>query len=434
MFDVDWQTPHLWRKTAQNRTTAPRLSGDHQTDLIVVGGGFTGMAAALGARDSGMSVVLLEGNEIGSAASGRNNGLVISHHSKASPSEFETVYGKPLGERYNRMVADAAGVAFGLMQRFNIDAHQVQEGWLQPAHTEKTLARARQFHDEWKAFGANVSWLDRGEVSARIGSPYLGGWMVHNSGHINPFAMTLGLAAAIEREGVTIFENSRATRIERVEKGWRVFTASGSVTAPEVILATNALTGDIWPGLKRTLIPFKVFQAATPPLSEELRGQILIGNPAVSDMRNDLRYFHYDRDNRLVSGATHTFWFDEAERGREKVSQILGKAFKAFGGPPKIDEYWHGTFAVVPDRQPRLYRLAPGLVFGGVYSGRGVALAMTLGQELGRWAAGRRSDEQMPLPVTSMKPIPMHAIAVQAANRMHHWNRLRDKADERSAQ
>lgn len=427
MFEDDWRTPHLWRKTARSREAAPALQGDLKTDVLVVGGGFTGMAAALGARDSGVDVILLEGNEIGSAASGRNNGLVISHHSKASPSEFEAVYGKTVGARYNRMVADAAGIAFGLMQRFNIDAHQVQEGWIQPAHTEKTLARARQFHDEWKAFGANVSWLDRAEASARIGSPYLGGWMVHNSGHINPFAMTVGLAAALEREGVTIHENSRATRIERLEGGWRVFTASGSVTAPEVVLATNALTGDIWPGLKKTLVPFKVFQAATNPLPEELRAKILVGNPAVSDMRNDLRYFHYDRDNRLVSGGTHTFWLNEADRGRAKVSHMLGKAFRAFGGEPEMAEYWHGTFAVVPDRKPRLYRLAPGLVFGGVYSGRGVALSMSLGQEIGRWAAGRRTDGQMPLPVTAMKPVPYHPIAVQVANRMHAWNRLQDR-------
>ncbi len=427
MFEVDWKTPHLWRKTAGVRSPAPALQGDRKTDVLVVGGGFTGMAAALGARDSGLDVALLEGNEIGSAASGRNNGLVISHHSKAAPSEFEAAYGKTVGERYNRMVADSAGVAFGLMQRFNINAHQVQEGWIQPAHTEATLARARRFHDEWKAFGAQVSWLDRAEVSARIGSPYLGGWMVHNSGHINPFAMTVGLAGALEREGVTIYENSRAARIEKVDGGWRVFTASGSITAPEVVLATNALTGDIWPGLKKTLVPLKVFQAATDPLPEALRAGILVGNPAVSDMRNDIRYFHYDRDNRLVSGGTHTLWFDEADRGRAKVSRMLGKAFPAFAGEPNMVEYWHGTFAVVPDRRPRLYRLAPGLVFGGVYSGRGVALSMALGQEIGRWAAGRRTDAQMPLPVTGMKPVPFHPVAVQVANRMHPWSRLKDR-------
>ncbi|MCD1262329.1 hypothetical protein B5M44_01410 [Shinella sumterensis] len=427
MFEVDWRTPHLWRKTTAARKTSPALIGDIETDVLVVGGGFTGLASALGARDSGTDVVLLEGNEIGSAASGRNNGLVISHHSKASPSEFDKAFGRTHGDRFNALVASAADVAFGLMQRFGIDAHQVQEGWIQPAHTEATCARARQFHDEWRAFGAHVSWLDRDEVTRRVGSPYRAGWMVHNSGHINPFAMTVGLADAVEREGVHIFENTRAVRIERVERGWRVYSTGGSVTASEVILATNALTDDLWPGLKRTLIPMKVFQAATEPLSDGIKAQILVGNPAVSDMHNDLRYFHYDCDGRLVSGATHTFWHDEDRRGRAKVARMLTRTFKALGGEPPIAEYWSGTFAVVPDLTPHLYRLAPGLVFGGVYSGRGVALSMALGQEMGRWAAGRRTDAEMPLPVTAMQPIAFHPVAVQVANRMHVWNRLKDR-------
>lgn len=427
MVNDDWKTPHLWRKTAAQRKTAPRLAGDLKTDVLVVGGGFTGMAAALGARDSGANVIMLEGNEIGSASSGRNNGLVISHHSKASPSEFEAVYGRTVGGRYNRMVADAAGVAFGLMQRFGIDAHQVQNGWIQPAHTGTTLKRARQFYEEWQAFGAAVSWLDRDAVSTRIGSPYLGGWMVENSGHINPFALTIGLAHAAEQEGVTIFENTRALRIEKTDAGWRVHSKAGSVTADEVVLATNALSGDLWPGLKRTLIPFRVFQAATEPLSEDVRAQILIGNPAVSDMRNDLRYFHYDRDYRLVSGATHTLWHNEADRGRAKVERLIRKAFPALQTPLTVQEYWHGTFAIVPDRRPRLYRLAPGLVFGGVYSGRGVALSLSLGQEIGRWVAGRRMDADMPLPVTDMQPIRFHGITAGIANRMHPVHRLLDR-------
>lgn len=161
MFEVDWKTRHLWRKTTSNRTAAIKLIGDHRTDLLVVGGGFTGMAAALGARDCGADVILLEGNEIGSSASGRNNGLVISHHSKASPSEFEAIYGKKIGAKFNQMVAESGAVAFGLMHRFGIDAHQVQNGWIQPAHNMATLQRARQFYDEWKSLGADVQWMER---------------------------------------------------------------------------------------------------------------------------------------------------------------------------------------------------------------------------------------------------------------------------------
>lgn len=101
-----------------------------------------------------------------------------------------------------------------------------------------------------------------------------------------------------------------------------------------------------------------------------------------------MRYFHYDRDHRLVSGGTHAFWHDEAERGRAKVLRMLGTAFAALGGPPAMSEYSSGTFAVVPDRRARLFRLVSGLVLGGLYSGRGVAHALTLGQKIARWAAG----------------------------------------------
>lgn len=177
MFEVDWKTPHLWRKTVAKRDAAPALLGDRHADVIVVGGGFTGLAAALGARDSGMNVILLEGNEIGSAASGRNNGLVISHHSKSSPSEFEAAYGRTVGQRYNRMVADAAGVAFGLMQRFKIDAHQVQEGWIQPAHTQKTLARARQSTTSGRLSGLMFPGLTARRRPQGSAAPIVGaGW------------------------------------------------------------------------------------------------------------------------------------------------------------------------------------------------------------------------------------------------------------------
>lgn len=426
MFKTDWKTPHLWRKTAAPRQAASALEGDISVDVLVVGGGFTGLAAALGASESGVSVALLEGNEIGSAASGRNNGLVISHHSKATPSEIDAAYGRLYGERLNRMVAGAADVAFGLVDRFGIDAHQVQNGWIQPAHNAATLARARQTHDEWKALGAHVSWFDAADVSDRIGSAYAGGWMANNSGHINPFALTAGLAGALERKGVTIFENSRALRLERLPSGWRVHTACGAVEAREVILATNALTDDLWPGLKRTLIPVKLFEAATDPVPEAVRSVILPGNPAVSDMHNDLRFFHYDRDFRIVSGGTLTVWHNESERGKVLVARRLQRAFLALGGKPQVTEYWSGVLAVVPNRKPRLYRLAPGLVFGGVYSGRGVALALSFGQEMGRWVTGKHTDAEMPIPVTDMKSVPFHRVAVKIANHIHPWHRLKD--------
>jgi glycine/D-amino acid oxidase-like deaminating enzyme len=106
---------------------------------------------------------------------------------------------------------------------------------------------------------------------------------------------------------------------------------------------------------------------------------------------------------------------------------MLAQAFPALGGEPKLEEYWEGVFAVVPDRKPRLMRLAPGIVFGGIYSGRGVALSLSLGRKMGQWAAGTLSDDDMPLPVTSLRLVPMQPAAVQVARHIHPWHRIQDR-------
>lgn len=428
MFEIDWRRPHLWRKTSKEpHIDRPALSGDAEADVAVVGGGFTGLSSALALAELGLRTVLLEGNEIGSAASGRNNGLLVPHHSKAAPSEIVETYGRVIGERYNAMVAGAARAGFELMERHGIRCDAVRRGWIQPAHSPQALARVRKFHDEWQAFGCAVEWLDAAAVTERVGSRYLGGWQATEGGHVNPYALAQGLAAAVERAGATVHENAKVEKAERDGAGWRLSTAGGSVRAKQVLLATNALTGAFWPKLSQALIPLQVFQAATEPVPEELRREILRDNPAVSDTRRDIRAFHYDVDFRIATGGTHTVWHRAEQRGLAKASRMLAEAFPQLGPAPKVMEYWEGVFAVVPDRKPRLMRLAPGVVFAGVYSGRGVALALSLGQRIGAWLAGNATDAEMPLPVTDLRRVFAHPVAVQVARRIHPLHRVQDR-------
>ncbi|GGE05951.1 oxidoreductase [Aureimonas endophytica] len=430
MFAIDWKTPHLWRRTnGERRAVAPALAGDVEADVAIVGGGFTGLSPALTLVEAGVSVVLLEGNEIGSAASGRNNGLVIPHHSKATPAEMAEAVGPVHGERYNALVAGAARQAFALMEKHAIAAHGVQRGWMQPAHTEEALARARRFHDEWRAFGCDVEWLDGDAMSAALGTPYRGGWRAREGGHVNPFALVQGLARAAEAAGVRLFENSKVTALVREGERWRLRSGAGSVLARKVLLATNALTGRIWPKLGEAVIPLQVYQVATKPLSHNLRAAILKDDPAVSDMRRDMRYFHYDADGRLVTGGTLATWRDARRRGLAQSSAMVGRVFPQLGEAPELEDYWEGVFGLVPDRKPRLMRLAPGLVFAGIYSGRGVALSLALGREVGAWLAEQRRDADMPLPVTDLRRVPGHALAVEVARRIHPLHKLRDRLD-----
>jgi glycine/D-amino acid oxidase-like deaminating enzyme len=425
---VDTATPHHWRKISKETPLqCPSLAGDVAANFAVIGGGYTGLVAALTLAEQGESVILLEADEIGQGASGRNNGLVLSHHSKASPREIVQKLGRARGDRYNAMIQNGAAVAFALMQRHGIACDAVETGWIQPAHSEAAAARVQTFYEEWTALGAPAQWLDKAAIAERLGSPrYHGGWWAASAGHINPFAYATGLGRAARAAGAQLFTRSPISAIVPEGQRWRIRVPGGSVTAARVLIATNALTGYFWPGLAKTLIPVKVYQTATARITDNLRGIIIPGNEAVSDTQRDIGAFHYDAGGGLITGGTHSLWHDAAARGRLAIARKLRQTFPALGDVA-VEEYWEGVLAVTPDRLPRLTRLAPGIIFAGLYSGRGVALSSNLGAIAARWLSDRLADDDLPLPPGEMQPIPFHALAMAMAQVVHPWHRLRDR-------
>ena len=425
---IDTATPHHWQKISKEKPiVCETLAGEAEAAFAIVGGGYTGLVAALTLRELGHSVIVLEADEIGQGASGRNNGLVLSHHSKAAPSEIVAMLGRERGERYNAMVQNGAAVAFERMRQHGIECDPVRSGWIQPAHSEQALARGRKFYDEWRALGASVEWLDRDAVAARLGSPiYRGGWAMASAGHINPYAYATGLARAAVAAGARLSTRSPVRSLVPDGGKWRIETPTATVTAERVLVATNALTGAFWPDLAKTLIPVKVYQTATVPLSDNLRGAVIPGDEAVSDTARDIGAFHWDSRGGLIIGGTHTHWADAAARGRAAIARRASKTFPQLG-EVRIDEYWEGVLAVTLDRLPRLTRLAPGLIFAGAYSGRGVALSSNLGAIAARWLAEMVDDDALPVPPGPMQPIAFHAVAVAMAQAIHRWHRVRDR-------
>ncbi|WP_321930534.1 NAD(P)/FAD-dependent oxidoreductase [Paraburkholderia guartelaensis] len=424
------QPEHHWLKISKEATISyPTLVESQTADYVVVGGGLSGLNAAIELARLGASVVLLEQDTIGQAASGRNNGQVIPHHSKASPSEIEQLLGPVRGQRYNGLVAKAPTELFGLVDRYGISCDSVRNGWMQACHSEQALLRGRTFYEEWKAFGASVEWLDRDLLSKRMGSlNYRGGWKANHAGHLNPYALCRGLARGAASEGVRIYETSPVASIVRDGSKWRVRTTAGEITAKGVLVTTNALTGDFWPGLRRSLIPVRIYQVATERLNEQQRKTVLPGNEGVSDTRRDLFACRYDSEGRLEAIGTHTLWHNAAERG---MAAVMAKFHTVFPQLRELraTEYWEGTLAVVPDRIPRLMNLAPNLLFAGVYSGRGIAMSTVWGASAARLLAGAATEADMPVPVTSLRQIHGHGIAVQVASLIHPWHRLLDKVE-----
>jgi glycine/D-amino acid oxidase-like deaminating enzyme len=415
----------LWAASAKPAPPLPALATRHEATVAVVGGGFTGLSAALHLAERGAAVALVEQGEIGHGASGRNNGQVIPHYTIYTPADIAARLGPEQGERLNRLIGDSATFTFDLIRRHRIDCDAVQQGWMQPAHSESRVARSRLLTKQWSERGAAVEFLDRRRTAEMLGtSDYFGAWMAHSGGHINPLGFARGLARAATAAGARIFVNSPARHVTRDGNRWRIDTPGGSLIADKLLLATNAYTDRLWPGLRRSLIPVRSYQIATKPLGDNVRRTIIPGNQAVSDTRGDLRFFHYDAVGRLVTGSGHILWHRAEARARRDRAASLQSVFPMLG-EVEFDYYWEGQIAVTPDRLPRLFELAPDAYAALAYSGRGVAFATALGPVIAEWLLGA-APYVLPLPVTPLRPIPAHALAKLLSRGMRLMYRWRD--------
>ncbi|MDE2334010.1 MAG: FAD-binding oxidoreductase [Rhodospirillales bacterium] len=420
----------LYARLAREAFAAPALEGAAEADVVVVGGGIGGLAAALALRRAGLSVLLLEAATIGAGASGRNNGQVIPTLTRHDPEAVLRVMGEGRGERFLAMLQASADLLFETVARYAIDCDAVRTGWIQPAHTPGRARLAERRAAQWARRGAPATYLDAIAMHEHLGSPaYAGGWRHAGGGHINPLAFTRGLARAAQQEGVRIHEHSRALRLAREADGWRVSTPQGAVRCRKVVVVTAAHADSLWPGLARTVVPVTSYQLATEILPPALAARILPGDEAASDTRYDLRYFHKDREGRLISGGALAIQAFARQRLPAVVRARLGAVFPELAAIA-FPFFWGGRIAMTTDRLPRLHRTPDGLVGWTGCNGRGLALAMGMGEVM-RDAALGVPDEQLALAPTPLAPIPLHGLVRRTARLALLHYRRKDRAEIR---
>ena len=405
------------------------LEGDRRADVAVVGAGYTGLSAALHLAERGVGVAVLDAAEPGWGASGRNGGQIIPGL-KHDPDELERQFGRETGGRMWQIAGGAADFVFELIARHKISCHAQQCGWIAAAPHAAALESVRSRTEQWLRRGAAVELLDRRRIQELTGTTgYVGGMLDRRAGALQPLAFVRGLAWAAQQAGAAIHGGSLVRGLEVAPGGWRVDTQAGSVTARSVILATNAYTDDLWPGLRRTVLPVQSYQVATQPLAEDVRRQVLPGGQVVSDLRRILFYFRLDPEGRLLMGGRGPL-DDRGDPALFARLETVARRFFPQIGAPRWEHRWSGRVALTADHLPHLHEPRPDLLIGLGYNGRGVAMATVMGKLLADRALGA-SPAELGWPVTPIEPIRLHAWRLPVMALVVRWKRFQDWLDAR---
>ena len=415
----------VYAETARRAPAETVLSGDTKTDVAIVGGGFTGLSTALHLATGGGEAVVIEANEVGWGASGRNGGQVNAGL-KWEPDDLSAAFGADLGERMIRLGATAPDLVFELIGRHRIDCDPVRGGTIRAAVSKRSETGIREFHRQWKARGAPVELLDRAGMSAATGTnAYPLGCLDRRGGNLNPLGYARGLAEAALGAGARIYSGTPALKLSPVGDTWAIDTPTGRVRAKRVVLVTNGYTDDLWPNLKRTIVPVYSSIVASAPLANEVAASILPARPVLYEMSAAYAYYRLDAQNRFLMGGRSVL---RDSSNFADYAELIAYAKRLFPqlGDVTWTHCWNGQTAITWDHLPHIHEPAPGLHIGLGYNGRGIAMATAMGRMLAKRAAGG-SIEELDLPVSRMAPITGHTAWPLAVTARLKWELLRER-------
>jgi glycine/D-amino acid oxidase-like deaminating enzyme len=358
-----------------------------RTDVAIVGGGYTGLAAARSLARRGADTVVLEQHTFGWGASGRNGGFVLP----GFKPEMEDLAHRLGPDRAARMFELSLQAIRGLAQIISeegISCEFVRCGAVtlasKPGHMQ-ALERSREFMRDQLGYESEL--LGRDDLWNEIGSSrYHGGLLDPGGCSLQPAQYVRGLAQAATRAGARLLNDTEVRRIRRVQSAFEITTSRGTLRAREVLAATNGYTPRALASLRRRVIPIGSYQIATAPLDEELARRLNPGNRVFSDTKNLLYYFRLSPDRRMVFGGRASFTPTGTRRSAAILAAGMREVFPELDGV-EIEYAWSGKVAYPMDHLPHAGRLN-GIHYSMGYCGHGVALATYLGGCMGEVLAG----------------------------------------------
>ncbi|GEO82428.1 NAD(P)/FAD-dependent oxidoreductase [Pararhodospirillum oryzae] len=418
--------PSYYTATATPLPSFPILEGTVKADVCVVGGGYTGLSAALHLARQGRDVVLLDAHRVGWGASGRNGGQVGSGQ-RVAQDVLAGLVGSDDAQALWAMGEDAKALVRALIDTHGI-ACDYRPGVLHADHRARFVPHTRaQVELLNTTYGySRIRFVDKAEIRVMLGSPaYHGGALDEGAGHLHPLNFALGLARAAAEAGVRIFERSR---VEALAPGHPacVRVRGGEVRADHVILAANGYLGRLSRPVAARVMPINGYMVATEPLGEPRARALIRDNVAVADSRFVVNYFRLSADHRLLFGGGECYGYAPPRDIPAFVRPILLSIFPQLASVA-LDYGWGGTLGITRSRLPHVARVAPGVVSVSGFSGHGVALATLCGAIVAEALGGRatRFDllERLPTPpfpggILSRRPLLALAML---------WFALRDR-------
>lgn len=360
----------------------PQLRGAVRADVCVVGGGYTGLSAALHLAEAGRSVILLEAHRVGFGASGRNGGQLGSGQ-RLEVEALERMAGRQTARRLWGMAETAKHLTRDLAARSGVTVHDgVAHAFRNPDELDHARRGADHLARHYDYDRINV--LDPVAFRALLPSDaYQGGELDHGAGHLNPLALALGMARLASEAGAQIFERSHVEAIDFATNATAtstVRTAQGHVTCDHVVLAANGYLGDLVPKVAARVMPINNFVAATAPLGPRA-AEVLTQNIAVHDTKFVVNYWRLDDEGRLIFGGGENVSYRFPKDIAAKVRKPLAQIYPALADIP-FTHAWGGTLAITMNRMPCFMRPTPNALSASGFSGHGVALATLAGQQM----------------------------------------------------
>lgn len=392
------QNTCLWWETAPTPNSYPNKPLPIKTDVVVVGGGFTGTSAALQLAKGGARVTLLEAKTIGFEASSRNGGQALSclHHTLTDAIKK---HGRDLAKDMFRAATHAADTVEQIVTDEQLDCDFVRcgniEAAIKPSHVDALKREQETLHE---VAGYEVRVLEKNEVKSELGTDSYHGLLVNpRSGSVQPAKFVRGMGMAAARAGADIHEGTRVLSIERIgdspaSDGSRflVKTDRGDIRTKEIMLAANAWMGKIVPQFRQRVLPAESFIIATEPLPAELAQKLIPNNRMAYDTRKTLAYYRLSPDNRMVWGGELTFTGISPQTNVNTLRRGMLKVFPELANF-KLDYFWNGTMGITLDESAHAGQI-DGMWYSMCYVGHGVTLATYLGQQMANGILGKPSN------------------------------------------